>query len=241
MMHIAICDDNPLHLAATRRLVERKAAERSCGVCVSVFSSADALLQAFAQQETQAEIAILDISMNGMDGIALAKRLNAGAPRCQIVFLTGYITYAMDVYEVDHVYLVLKTMQETRLWPAVEKAWERYCAAVRDTVAVRGGAGTIVLRCGEIVCLELQGRKTCVRLAEREIFTRDSLDTLAEQLPDRFVRCHKSFLVNLDYVRELGASAFLLNDGTSLPISRSCKKRAEERFWAYMRAPGPGA
>lgn len=237
MMHIALCDDNERHLAETARVIEREAAERGETVALTTFVRSEAFLLAVENRELTAEIAILDIAMQGMDGITLARRINALAPRCRIIFLTGYLTYAMDVYEVDHVYFVLKEKLAERIWPAIEKARDGFAVSARDYLTFETASGMEICRYADILCFERAGRKTRVRMSEREFFIRDSLGGLAERgLPKQFVRCHQSFFVNLDAVRMMEADAFVLRDGSRAPISRACRKQVQEAAFAYWNA-----
>ena len=237
MIRIAICDDIEKHLQAAARLIEEQAAAAGKRVMVEAFSSGEELLKAFGQWETPPEAAVLDIKLTGLDGITLAKRVNQLAPYCQIVFLTGYIDYVMDVYEADHVYMVLKERMAERLWPAIEKALEHHDCLTGRTMTVRIGVSTAVIHCAQILYLERVARKTCIYMTDGEVWTREGLDALAERsCSNTLLRCHQSFIVNLDQVRALESDTFILENGIRVPISRNQKKRAQERFWAHMNA-----
>lgn len=68
------------------------------------------------------DLILLDIRMQWKDGIALAGQINQASPRCQIIFLTGYIDYATMVYETRHLYFVLKPQMDPMLPRAMDKA-----------------------------------------------------------------------------------------------------------------------
>lgn len=104
MIPIAICDDELLHARQTQAAIRRCEAQ----AVTRCFETPLALLAAVTQQGYAPRVAVLDIRMAGMDGIELAKRLNALVPGCAVIFLTAYLSYAPDVYETRHVYFVLK-------------------------------------------------------------------------------------------------------------------------------------
>ena len=109
MIPIAICDDELLHARQTQAAIRRCEAQ----AVTRCFETPLALLAAVTQQGYAPRVAVLDIRMAGMDGIELAKRLNALVPGCAVIFLTAYLSYAPDVYETRHVYFVLKMHEPT--------------------------------------------------------------------------------------------------------------------------------
>lgn len=237
MMQIVLCDDNPLHLEETVRVLREKANENGETVVLRGFSTASQLLQSLQEKGCQPEIAILDIAMEEMDGIALAKQINEAVPFCQVIFLTGYLRYATDVYEADHVYFLLKSELKERIWPAVMKAHAHYTASVKDCFLAQTSSGTLVCRYGDICYFERVGRKTRLHGTHGDVWIRETIKTLRETLlPDRFLLCHHSFLVNPDQIAMAKSDSFLLRDGTRVPISHACKKAALEKFYAYINA-----
>ena len=111
MIPIAICDDELLHARQTQAAIRRCEAQ----AVTRCFETPLALLAAVTQQGYAPRVAVLDIRMAGMDGIELAKRLNALVPGCAVIFLTAYLSYAPDVYETRHVYFVLKSELDRRI------------------------------------------------------------------------------------------------------------------------------
>ena len=118
MIPIAICDDELLHARQTQAAIRRCEAQ----AVTRCFETPLALLAAVTQQGYAPRAAVLDIRMAGMDGIELAKRLNALVPGCAVIFLTAYLSYAPDVYETRHVYFVLKSELDRRIGSALRAA-----------------------------------------------------------------------------------------------------------------------
>lgn len=101
------------YTAGTRaELIDSALAARSADI--SCFDSSEALLQAVVSGYAP-DIAVLDIQMGEMDGISLAKRLNALTPSCRIIFVTSYLAFATEVYSTEHVYFILKSQIDERI------------------------------------------------------------------------------------------------------------------------------
>ena len=106
MLRIAICDDELLHCAYTAQMIER--VPEYADAKIRQYTNPQELLADLNAQSFPADIAIVDVCMEQMNGIALAKQINALVPNCQIIFLSAYLKYATEVYAADHVYFVLK-------------------------------------------------------------------------------------------------------------------------------------
>lgn len=131
MLCIAICDDERIHLRHTAELIDSALAARSADI--SCFDSSEALLQAVVSGYAP-DIAVLDIQMGEMDGISLAKRLNALTPSCRIIFVTSYLAFATEVYStelipVKDVKYVERLGRKTHVVAAGSELWSAHAPA----------------------------------------------------------------------------------------------------------------
>lgn len=232
-----LCDDNKIHLANTAENLQQQACKAERSIEIEAFQNAESLILALTNHEVTADIAILDIHMADTDGISLAKRINQILPNCQIIFLTSYISYVMDVYEAEHAYLVLKDQQEVRLWPAVEHAYTKYCISMRDTILLRSTSGIYTHPLSTIQYFERIGRKTCVHSTVEKIWISDSIEQIVlSGLPEQFYKCHQGFIVNLDYVSSFDGEGYILRNHTRIPVSRSSRKEAKRKLYNQINA-----
>ena len=148
MIPIAICDDELLHARQTQAAIRRCEAQ----AVTRCFETPLALLAAVTQQGYAPRVAVLDIRMAGMDGIELAKRLNALVPGCAVIFLTAYLSYAPDVYETRHVYFVLKNELDRRIDSALRAALAEQKAGAMVVTRLDSVAWLLNLRASDIDC-----------------------------------------------------------------------------------------
>ncbi|MDA8017696.1 MAG: response regulator [Thermoanaerobaculia bacterium] len=188
------------------------------------------------------DLLFLDVQMPKLDGFEVLELLGEGAP--QVIFVTAYDEYALKAFDVHAVDYLLKPVEEDRLAAAVERARERRSAQVSvdgrvlrkeaqrdspylDRILVRDGSDIHVVAAEDLEYVEAQddyvklvAGDVVLRKLERLRVLEDSLD------PGRFVRIHRSYLLNVDRLAKLELYAkdsrvAILRDGTKLPVSRS--------------------
>lgn len=155
MLQIAVCDDSPRDAGRIQRAVEVQLPQAQ----ILTFSGAEALLSRIEQGWIPV-IAVLDIRMEDMDGIRLARELNARCPECRIIFLTDYLEYATDVYDVRHCYFILKPQLARRIGPALSRALEELPRA--PTLSFRENRELCLIHQDSVLYLERRLRKSYV-------------------------------------------------------------------------------
>ena len=172
--------------------------------------------------------------MAGMDGIELAKRLNALVPGCAIIFLTAYLSYAPDVYETRHVYFVLKSELDRRIGSALRAALAETAAPASLQLATAHGYRNVPVT--DVLFLERILRKTRVVMTDGEELVTAAPAALLEAVPDGvFLRCHQSYWANFSHITAMEKDEFVLTGGLRVPISRSYRSAARSAFFANLR------
>lgn len=136
MFCLAICDDDTLHMQNTLRCARETPEAADCDI--RTFSAPGELMDAVTGGGYRPHIALLDICMPDSSGIELAQRLHEKLPRCQVIFVSSFLDYATSVYDVEHVYFILKSQMAQRLGPALRRAMDALGAVRRRPAA---GAG----------------------------------------------------------------------------------------------------
>ena len=235
MRTVAICDDEPSQLHASADAIRRYAGESGSSIELLLFEDVQACVDAAAGLD----VVFMDIEFEeGPFGIEAARRINEIAPRCQVVFLTNYLHYSLDVYQTDHVWYVLKSQLEERLPEIFQKISLIDSVRHASIVITTKDEGKVVkVPCASISYLERRERVTYIFTRGKTYVVREKLADLLEKLPAAtFARCHNSYAVNLERVREIHASDLLLDDGTKVLMSRSYSKRFRERYLLWAEA-----
>ncbi len=229
---VAICDDD----AAARNEFERMLSQNhSEAFTVRQFPSGRSLRDA-VKKGYAPDIALLDIELleDVEDGIRLAEELFPASSGTQAIFITGYSKYCSSVYETDHVYFLLKPVAAADIQRAVTKAIHKLNSMKSDCIVVKNADKAQLIPLKSIRYLESQGRKIrfCTDEGWREDYS--SLSLRAKTLPGRFIATHKSFVVNMDRVKAISHSSFVLTTGEEIPISRARYSQVKDAFLDYI-------
>lgn len=174
----------------------------------------------------------LDIEMEKMDGIALAREIRKHNRQMQIIFVTGYMEYIQEGYDVEALHYLLKPVSQEKIDSVLDRAVERLKTA--DAVLlVESGGEVLRLPLKEIRFIE-SNRNYNIIHADNDYEVRGTLSELEAKLDEAFVRVGRSYLVNLNYVRRIGKTELILNTGEKLPVPRGSYKKLNEAFIKYF-------
>ena len=178
MIKIAICDDErELREATAARLREYFAEE----ALIAPFESGEALLRAVREENCRYQLAVLDIELGEMNGIAVGEALNRLLPTCQIIYLTGYLDYAPDAYATRHTYYVYRPTMEKHLPLALQKAMTALAEAENGQLVLPQKGEQLVLEKQTILYMERRLRVTKLYLADGQCVT-TGLSAVPQQL-----------------------------------------------------------
>lgn len=229
MHNIAICDDEALH----RELLARSLRCYLEEPALRLFDSPTALLHAIVERGYTPDIAILDIQMDEMSGIELAKRMNEALPQCAVIFVTSYLGFATEVYETEHAYFILKSEFDQRIGAALQKALARKPLPVLHYPVSQGFRNT---PSSQVLCMERILRRTKLTLlgGAEEWTPLTPAELLDADSAQQFIRCHQSYWVNFQQIETMETDCFWLPNGLRVPISRTYRSAAREQFFSRL-------
>lgn len=219
MYKIAVCDDNPADAGYVADVIRRWAQARAVLMEIERFPSAEAFW--FQYEENRCyDILFLDIEMEpeGMNGIELAAKLRKNDSSIQLVFVTGYMDYIADGYDVEALHYLLKPVTEEKLGSVLARALERVKAREKE-LFLQTTDGSVRVLNSEIRYLEVQRNYVTIHAAE-EYTVKRTLGDLEKELDESFFRTGRSFIVNLRFVRKITKTQVFLKDGAQVPLSR---------------------
>lgn len=118
---IAICDDSVMDQNYVLNIMQEWAANRKHTIQANTFPSAESFLFHYIDEKDY-DILLLDIEMDGMDGVSLAKRIRQDNESVQIVFITGFPDFISEGYEVSALHYLMKPVSAEKLFTVLDKA-----------------------------------------------------------------------------------------------------------------------
>ena len=177
------------------------------------------------------DICLEEDSPTGIDEVA---RLVSGTST-QVVYVSGYDSYHTRAYRTEHACYLRKPLCQADVDEAVELAIGRLRSRADQPIHVRSQGEVRVVRPDEIAYLESSRRLVLIHMRSETLETYGKLVDFQRELPGRFVRCHQSFLVNLDYIGHMGSSTLALVDGTEIPVSRRHRTELKDALIDHVR------
>jgi len=172
--------------------------------------------------------------MEGMDGVSAARRLRQYDEDVLIIFITNMVQYAIDGYSVGALDFVLKPVNEEAVARELDKAMKRLERKTSPVICVRNNEGVFVVDTKDILYIETYDRHLLVHTGQEAIACSDTLQAMAEKLPDWFFRCHSAYLVNIRQVERIVGSDLVVG-GARIPLSKHRKKEFMQAMTGYVK------
>ena len=234
MVRVAICEDDVFFQQKEKELLDLYFEKGHIDYDIQVFESGNDLLENFRNEYN---VVFLDISLDGMNGIEVARQLRERRAGAYIVFLTAYVEYSLEGYKVDaHRYLLKddKNLQNTMFECMDSIMSNMNLDSVKLSLKVQGGL--LPVAPSKILFAESKGHRLILHIfgekqEVKEYSMYDRLDNLQALLHNYgFIRIHQSYLVNGRCLSDVCRYRAKLSDGTCLGISKKYYKDTEEYF-----------
>ena len=233
-VHIILCDDDRAFLDTFHTKILAVLAKLPVQATIQLSTGLQELSH---EQLATCDIAFLDVDFVGQDnnGMDIARKLREVNSRALIFFITNFIEYAPEGYEVQAFRYILKWDLDAVLGRYLLQALEHLSTA-RDVFQLQHNGILVELPFDDILYLEVLGHSVSV-VTEQETYAITATLSSLEQSLERhgFLRVHKSFLVNMRYIKRFQCRELLLANGTVLRVSE--KSYAEQKR-KYLRWKG---
>lgn len=252
-MKALVIDDEELARKRVLQLLQKVPDVEVLGEC----SNGKAAVQAINQKEP--DLLFLDINMKDMNGFEVLQKITI-APKPTVIFVTAYDNYALKAFDVDAFDFLLKPFKDERFFRTIEKVRKISAKEANDhfekriielfnlyksksdkasalgKLPVKQGNKTVLINPMDIMYISASGCYAEIFVEGKKYVLRESLNNLCEMLDnEKFIRIHRSHIVNLTHVREIVHSEFSeidarMTDNALLHISKSHKSNFLERI-----------
>lgn len=231
-LHIAVCDDEPIDRQQVSVLTTEIMVLEGWTCSVSSYESATSLLAAI-QGGAQFHILLLDVMMEGLDGMELASALRKLGDGTAIIFISSNREMALRGYEVSAARYLSKPLQAEQLREALLYCCKTFCEKKEILLPTAKGQRRVPL--SEILYAEAMERVTKLALVDRQEEVSMKFSDLSALLPEhQFFLCHRSYLVNLDHIAYIRSRELELTTGEVLPVSKYRLDGLQKRLVDYL-------
>lgn len=242
-VRIAVIDDNPSDrkeaIALAKDYFDQRKEYEKIQPLFDEFDSGEAFLNSYMKGKY--DLLFLDIYMNALTGIDIARQISLIDEDCHIIFLTSSEEHYPESYEVHAKGYVTKPLRESSFsfCNALDYVMKQFSLQFSGlTIFVNGAEAFCELK--EILYFEMNNGALYLHLPEKtfELSGRYS-DYAPELLMDsRFMECYRNLIVNMDYIQNYTEDSFLLKNAEAVPISRRKKQPVLNQYMKYFLGKG---
>lgn len=231
-LRIAVCDDESTDRQQAMALTREIMTAEGLAASLYTYGNAQNLLTAI-QGGAQFQILLLDVMMDGLDGMEFAGALRELGDSTAIIFMSTNREMALRGYEVSAARYLAKPLRREQLREAL-----LYCCKTfeKKVILLPTAKGRCKIPLSDILYAEAMERVTKLALMDRVEELNIKFSELAALLPERqFAFCHRSYLVNLEHIAYIRSRELELATGEILPVSRYRLEDLQKRFVGYLR------
>ena len=230
-MRIAICDDETRGRERIRTLLDNEFS----GAQTSEFDSGTKLIEA-VKGGYQPDIVLLDIAMEGMNGMETAKRLRSLSDVI-LIFVTGIKEQVFQAFDVGAFHYLVKPVDQGKLKSVLERAVKEVekKAGTPKFLLVKTAGEHRRVPVGDILYAENSGRKVILHTRTEKIEYYERMNHLEELLGESFYRCHRGYLVALAAVSGYDNTSITLESGEKIYLSKQKYAEFAKRCCAYLQ------
>ena len=230
-MRIAICDDNQTFAQALANYIE--AEYTSLDLLIEFFASGEELVDYYQADKKGFDIILLDIEMKQINGLEAAHQIREIDTQTVIIFITSHDELASMGYEVAAFRFLTKPVKPAKLIEALEAV--RAQNNNTKTIHINNIEGEYTINVSDILFFEAQNQQVFIQTKDGSFTERAAISDYVDELAGYdFISIHRSYLINLRYVKGLNKQEVTLSDGTILPISRLRFQDVKRAFHDYI-------
>lgn len=234
MINIFLCDDNEILLNRYKKQISDLAVKNALEHRITTFSSGEQLLFHMSENPNTADIIYLDIIMGGINGLDAAKRLRGAGYHGELIFLTSSEEFVFDSFDANPLYYIVKdsSNEQSKFEESFSRAIDLISKKTTEFFICENRSVKKQIPLHAISYFEIHSRIVTVHFDTDKTFEfYSSMDNLLSQLNrQHFIRCHRSFVINLKFIDTLETKDVLLITDEKIPIGSTYGKELKLAF-----------
>lgn len=242
-VRIAVIDDNASDrktaIALAKEYFSQRKEYEKIQILFDEYDSGEAFLNSY--MKGMYDLLFLDIYMNSLTGIDIARQISLTDENCPMIFLTSSEEHYPESYEVHAKGYVTKPLRDSTFsfCSALDYVMKQFSLQLSGiTLSLNGTEVFCALK--EIIYFEMNNGRLYLHLPEKTFKLSGRYSDYSDALlkDSRFMECYRNLIVNMDYIQNYTEDSFLLKNGEGIPISRRKKQAVLNQYMRYFLGKG---
>ncbi len=225
MLNFVICDDNLPILNKLSHMFESIFMKNDLEAKIAFKTTNDSELLSYLK-ENPIDVLVLDIKLNSkLDGLEIAKQVRKKNKDCYLIFMTAHSEFVFLAYKCKTFDYLCKPITKERLEETILRLFDDIQGSTSHKKYIRLDNKNTIIAENEVQYIKRDGMKVIFHTNARDYEMYSSFNKLQDQLPNNFVRCHKSFIANVNNITKLEPASNLIyfNNDTTCDIGPKYK------------------
>ncbi len=234
MINVAICDNNKKDIRIVKNILNIIAVKNNIEINIDEFCSGKDIIKVYKKMITNYNVIFLEVDLNDIDGIEVAKYIMERDKYVKFIILSRTTKYVFEGYDILAVKYLIKPAIEDKIEKELFKVIKMQNITEKFYQINKKGIKKLI-DLNEIYYFEANQRKVNVFMKNCNIDYYEKLENIEFALKKKgFIRCHRSYMVNISKINEIKKDDLILTNGDILPIGRKYKSNLIERLSYYL-------
>lgn len=230
-MNIAVCEDEAADAGIICGYIQEHFDKSGFIGDIHTFTGGEELLNAFSPGAF--DVVFMDIYMAGMDGLEAAKKMRERDPGFALVYITGSDDHAREAYSLNACAYVSKPIRQAEIDMAFQQCRAVFLKNARF-IEVVSGRHSIKIPLIKILYIEVYNKDVLFHTAAGAVKTHMPLKEVKRQCSEAFLRCHRSYIVNMNQIDRLCEQDILMKNGDIVPMRQRGRQEIRNAYGDFL-------
>lgn len=240
-MKIIILDDQIEQIHIIKQLCNEYYSTNEVKVDIQTYSNPDEFLKS---NYLDIDLLLLDIEMPNRSGLEIAHKVRSMNKRCFICFITNYSDYMYESYDVHAFDYIMKPIEKERMFKLLNEVtkYQNYRMTNNKKTNLNTSNGELCIDQNKILYFEyhdkfrdLFNRVVILHTIDKKYVLKERIKDIMDKVePDIFISPHKSFIINMDYIKQISRNEIIMQNNDMIPLSQKRAAHVRKKFTHYI-------